>query len=218
MRNEKEDRFRQIISLTGAAGVLFYTAHVILGGLLWEGYSHITQTISELTAKGSPNAEIPRVLSTIYAVLLIVFSFYLFSFMRRRSLHKAAVMGSFFFILMQITSFIGYSLFPLDLSESISDFTNVMHLVVTFIVVLCTLLSSFSLGYGLRKEKKHRKIGKFILLCAVIITLSGALTPLSMAKGIEVSGLLERINIFTLLSWVFVLSVYLFREERRSMK
>ncbi|OHX54237.1 hypothetical protein BB777_06745 [Planococcus faecalis] len=50
----------QIATLSGALSVLIYMAHVIMGSVLWDGYSHVRQTISELTGNGAPDAEMLR--------------------------------------------------------------------------------------------------------------------------------------------------------------
>jgi len=205
------------LSLSGAIGVVFYTAHVVIGGFLWDGYSHVRQTISELTAKGAPNADFLTILTSVYGLLLVIFSMYLYATMRKSKVHKAVIIGSIFFVVMQLSSFIGYSLFPLDLSVATDSFQNLMHIIVTIIVVICTIASSYCIGIGLYKSEKHKKIGFFILLCAIIITVSGILTPIVMANNIDISGLTERINIFALQSWVFVLSVYLFTRGSKSI-
>lgn len=209
---EEKSKLWNYLSLSGAVGVIFYTAHVVIGGLLWDGYSHVRQTISELTAEGAPNADFLRILTSVYGLLLVIFSIYVYVAVRKSKVHNAVIIGSIFFVVMQLSSFIGYSLFPLDLSLDTSSFQNLMHIIVTIIVVVCTIASSYFIGIGFIKSEKHRKIGFFILLCAVIITVSGILTPIAMANNMSISGLTERINIFALQSWIFVLSLYLFAQ------
>lgn len=46
----------QVIAISGALSAVVYLAHVVAGGLLWPGYSHIRQMISDLTGDGAPNA------------------------------------------------------------------------------------------------------------------------------------------------------------------
>jgi hypothetical protein len=220
MRNmvfEAKSKLWDFLSLSGAVGVIFYIAHVVIGGFLWDGYSHVRQTISELTANGAPNADFLRVLTNVYGLLLVIFSIYMYVAMRKSMVHKAVIIGTIFFVVMQLSSFIGYSLFPLDLSAATSSFQNLMHIIVTIIVVICTIASSYCLGIGFFKSDKHKKIGFFILLCAVIITVSGILTPITMANNLGISGLTERINIFALQTWIFVLSLFLFAQSKKSI-
>jgi len=49
---------KRILLLSGALAALAYAAHVVIGGLLWAGYSHLMQPISDLTATGAPDRAI----------------------------------------------------------------------------------------------------------------------------------------------------------------
>lgn len=210
MSIEKQNKVLHYLSLSGAVGVAFYTAHVILGGFLANGYSHIKQTISELTASGAPNADLLTILTTIYGFLLVVFSICTYIIFKRNKENKATTVGALLLIIMELTSFVGYFLFPIDGAGTIMNFQNIMHIVVTGVVVLCTIASSYSMGIGLMRSEKHKKIGILILTCAIIITVFGISTPAIMANNLGFSGLTERINIFSLQTWLFVLSIYLF--------
>lgn len=206
----------QILSISGAAGIIFYFLHVILGGILWEGYSHIVQTISELTASNAPNGDLLRILTSVYGVLMIIFSIALYCIFKRKNLKKTAIIGSALLIIMETTSLFGYSLFPLDTTGVMMNFRNIMHIVVTAVVVLSSIGSIFFIGIGLYKSAGYKGIGAFVLICAVIFTVSGMISPVIMAKGIPIAGLIERINIFTLQICLFVLSVYIFRDLKRN--
>jgi hypothetical protein len=119
---------------------------------------------------------------------------------------------------MEMVSLVGYGLFPLDQSGSVNDFQNIMHIVVTGIVVLCTIGTGYFTGIGLWKTEGMKKLGIFIFVCSIVITVFGAFTPVAMANGLPFSGLTERINIFTLQIWLSVLSVYLFVTLGKSSK
>lgn len=203
----------KLLPLTGLIGALAYFTHVFLGGILWEDYSHITQTISELTGSQAPNADILMIFTNIYGICMIVFSIYLLLTVRQEKLHITVRIGALLLVIMEITSYIGYSLFPLDTSGDISGFQNFMHIVVTAVVVLCTIGTGYFMGLGMRKTPTYRKLGLFILICSVIITISGAMTPIFMANDVPVSGLTERINIFTLQTCLSVISVFLYRKQ-----
>lgn len=209
----KQKSFWQILSISGALGILLYFAHVFIGGALWQGYNPITQTISELTGTGAPNADFLRVLTTAYGILVVFFSFCMYFIFKNWQLHKAAKIGALLLIIMEATSLLGYGLFPLDMSQSTASFQNLMHIVVTVVVVVTTLGSVYFIAIGLKKSPGHRKLGVFVLICAVIITASGLMTPVSMANNLPISGLVERINIFTLQISLLVASIYLFSKK-----
>lgn len=201
----------RILSLTGLLGVIAYTAHVILGGILWKEYNPVSQSISELTGNGAPNAAFLTIFTTIYGILVVIFSVCVYLRFRSMKVRNAALTGAVLLIIMEATSLIGYWLFPLNQQQGVTlmDFQNIMHLVVTAVVVICTIFSGYFIGIGLRKSG-HKGIGLFIIICSIIITVFGAFTPISMGAGLPVSGLAERINIFSLQLWIAVLSVYLF--------
>lgn len=211
---EKQKKtYRQLLSLAGIIGAAAYIAHVIIGGILWEGYSHITQTISELTGSQGPNADFLLIFTNIYGICMIIFSVNLILQIRQKRLHKAVWIGALLLTIMEITSYVGYSLFPLDTSGDLSGFQNIMHMVVTAVVVLCTISMGFFMGVGMRSNPEYKKLGTFILICAVVITVFGAMTPAFMANNIPVSGLTERINIFTLQICLSVISVTMYHKN-----
>jgi lysylphosphatidylglycerol synthetase-like protein (DUF2156 family) len=203
----------QIIAISGAVSALIYMAHVVLGGILWPEYNHVTQTISELTADGAPNASFLRILTTIYGILAIVFSVSLYFFSREKGFSKAAKTGAILLIIMEVVSLVGYGLFPLSEGGTEMDPQNIGHLIVTGIVVLCTVTCGFFIGLGLRKTALKRT-GIFVFVCAIIMVLAGGFTPAAMANNLPVAGLVERINIFTLQLWIFVLSLRIFVDGR----
>lgn len=205
-----------ILSLCGIAGAAFYTLHVVLGGLLWQGYNHLTQTISELTGKGAPNAELLRVFTTVYGVLMIAFSVTMLVNFAALKVNRLAVTGAVLVVIMETVSLIGYGLFPLDQSETVNNLQNMMHIVVTAVVVLCTIGSGYFTGIGLLKTRGMKGMGIFVIVCSVIITVFGAFTPIAMANNLPFAGLTERINIFTLQIWLSVLSVFLFVRTGKS--
>ena len=203
----------QWLGLTGAVSAVVYAAHVVLGGLLWEGYSHITQTISELTADGAPSAELLRVFTTVYGILALVFAGCLVFALRGLGAKRAAVVGAVLLLVMEFASLVGYGLFPLRGGTEM-DPENMGHLIVTGIVVLCTISSVLIMGIGLVKTPGFKALGVFTLICAAIIIVSGGITPVAIANELPIGGLIERINIFTLQTWIFVLSVSLVRKRR----
>lgn len=204
----------QWLGLAGALSALVYVAHVVLGGILWEGYSHLTQTISELTADGAPSAGLLRVFTTTYGILALVFALCLVIVLRKFRAKHAAVVGAALLLIMEFASLVGYGLFPLRGGTEM-DPENLGHLIVTGIVVLCTISSVLLIGLGLVKTPGFKALGVFSIVCAGVIVVSGGMTPVAIAKELPIGGLIERINIFTLQTWIFVLSLVLLR--RRSI-
>lgn len=204
--------FWQIIAISGALSVAVYLAHVVLGGLLWPEYSHIRQMISDLTGDGAPNAAMLRVFTTIYGVLACIFSVSLLMSFRALQVRRAARIGAVLLIIMEVSSLVGYGLFPLSESAEM-NVQNVGHIVVTAVVVLTTVTCGFFIAAGLLKTDGFKKLGVFMLVCSCVMVVAGLMTPVTMATGWPIGGLVERINILTLQLWILVLSLSLIRKR-----
>lgn len=199
-----------LLLIMGPVSVFFYLLHVVLGGILWKDYSHITQAVSDLTADGAPDQKLLSIFTTIYGILAIVFSITLFLCWKKKVVTIVRI-GLISFIVMEVCSLVGYSMFPLSDGGIEMNFQNIMHIVVTAVVVIATILAMYLTGIGLLHKAEFQKLGTITLCCAVIITLSGFGTGFIAGTGLPIMGLVERINIFTLQFWVVVLSVYALR-------
>ncbi len=199
---------RKILKTTllsnGMLAVVFYFAHVLLGGFLWKGYSHFQQPISDLTATGAPNRDLLLVLTNIYGILALIFAVS-FSIFEGRKYNKLVLWGGISFILMHFVS-ISYGFFPQDLPGNPTTFAGTMHLVVTALIVPFTILSPILIGFGLKKEQRWRKLGKYSIITGILIFVFGGLTGIFFANKLPYFGLVERLNIGTLQVWTFVLS------------
>lgn len=192
---------KQWMMSLGMIGVVAYVIHTLLGRLLWPAYNPITTDISSLTAIGAPNRDLLLIFTTIYSIASILFVIQMII-----SSTKTIRLGWIVSLLMHVVSFVGYSLFPLVGDKTDMNFSNVMHIVVTVFVVMTTISSSFILAIGYIKNKE--KIGYFILVMAIIITMAGALNPICMANKWNVLGLVERLVIYSLQLMMFVVSSY----------
>jgi hypothetical protein len=199
----------------GMIGVLFYFAHTILGNILWKEYNPITMDISSLTADGAPNAEFLRVLGLIYGIcmVLMVAALILKAFTEYHSMLRA---GYIILMIMQLTSLFGYRLFPLTGDKTEMNFQNMMHIIVTVVVVFTTIASSFLIAFGYLKQEKMKRLGKLILVMAILITVFGIFTPISMNLKLNILGLTERLVIYTIQTLMFMLSCYYTFIENKS--
>lgn len=190
----------------GMVGVFFYFLHTILGNLLWTEYNPITTDISSLTADGAPNAELLRIFGMIYGICMVIMVMALVvkSFKEYNNILR---IGLVILLVMQLTSAIGYSLFPLTGDKTEMNFQNMMHIVVTIVVVFTTISSTFLISIGYKKQGMGN-LGKITLVFAILITLFGALNPITMGLQLNVLGLTERLVIYTIQIFMFMLSYH----------
>ncbi|MHB1154375.1 MAG: DUF998 domain-containing protein [Eubacteriales bacterium] len=191
----------------GMVGVISYLLHTIIGQLLWSEYNPITDDISSLTAIGAPNRNQLVILTVIYGIATILFAIGMIvkSF---RKYHIMVRTGWIIFLVMNLVSIFGYSLFPLSGDKTQMTFGNMMHIIVTVIVVFTTIGAVFVLAAGYLKQEKMKRLGTFTLIMAVVITITGFLNPIGMANNLNILGLTERAVIYSLQLTVFVFSAY----------
>lgn len=190
----------------GMISAILYILHVVTGGFLWDGYSHIIQPISDLTSVAAPNRILLSAMTTVYGILTIVFAI-VFYVQIKIIKNKVISFGIFLLVIMESVSFVGYLLFPLEeVGVEVLTFQSVMHIIVTIIVVLTTIGFTLVTGVAFLRIQSTKRLGIFIIACGVVIIVSGASTGVIIANEIPITGLIERINIFTLQVLIFVIS------------
>ncbi|MBZ9571634.1 DUF998 domain-containing protein [Methanobrevibacter sp. TMH8] len=201
--------FEKFLMPFGMIATIFYFFHVFLGQIIWEGYNPITTDISTLTAVGSPNVELLSIFTFFYGLFLIFFSIgMVVKFFRGNN--NLIKIGCSLLLIMSVISFIGFAFFPLSVDKTAINFQNMMHIIITGIVVVLTISYQFFIAFGFLKDK-FKALGLISLILAILTVLFGFLTPLSLSFGLNIIGLTERLVIFTILIYIFFLSmVYTF--------
>ncbi len=197
-------KVKNILLFSGVMAVIVYVLHVVIGGILWQGYSHLHQPISDLTATGAPNRTFLLVLTSGYGLLALIFAIS-FTILESKKHRKIVFWGGISFILLHIVS-ISYSFFPQDLPGTETTFKGMMHLVVTMLIVPLTIFTPLLIGFGFKKEKAWKTIGNFSLFCGIFIIIFGGMSGYFFANQLPYFGLVERLNIGTLQIWTFILS------------
>ena len=204
---------KRFLLLAGAVGALAYVSHVVIGGFLWHGYNHLMQPISDLTGSGAPDRHALSVILYVYSFFSLLFG--VAALLRFQTLKaKIALWGMILFLAMQCVS-LSYSFFPEDLAGSGVTLLGTMHIVVTALIVPFTIGSPLVMGLGLRRTGGLRGLAVFSLICAVIIFCAGGASAIFFARKLQYFGLVERINIGTLQTWMFVSSVVLFKNAMK---
>ena len=202
------------LTIFGALGVLTYVFHVVIGGILWKGYSHLQQPISDLTAQGAPDRTTLSMITFMYGVFSIIFAASDYIVIKRFA-PKISRIGMLLFLAMHVIS-ITYGLFPQDLPGAPVTFAGVMHLVITALVVPLTILAPLLVGIGLSKVRGFEGYGKYSVISGILILIAGGGTALFFANQWAYFGLMERINIGVLQLWMLVTSLRLFTMKEPS--
>lgn len=196
------------LTVFGMLGALVYALHVVLGGILWKGYNHLMQPISDLTAQGAPDRVLLSNITNFYALFSIIFAVSAYMVVRKYGI-KILSAGFILFICMHLVSVL-YGFFPEDLPGSSMTFNGLMHLVVTGAIVPLTILSVLFIGIGFRKVNGFKKYSVYSIITSIILFTAGGISVFILSSGLSYFGLFERINIGSLQLWMFLMSLKLF--------
>jgi hypothetical protein len=212
-----------LFSLCGIAAPILFTTVVIIAGMLYPGYSHSAQSISELAAVGSPVALMHNVNSFVMGVLLIAFARALHAgtSRQRRSVLGPTLIG--FFGL----SYIGYAFLPCDPGGEFITVAGYVHNTLAmcgFLSVLTgvffvsrTLASDPNWGHMYRLYSLTTAAAGLITLIVWIMAASPAPPgiPRLITRMPDSNGALQRVFVAFILQWIEVIALRLFVVLRR---
>lgn len=194
------------LGILGIISLLSYTAMVVFSPLAYPGYKWLSMAVSDLSAVGAPSAALAERLNALFGPCAVV------SVMAvcvgvagcKSKLLKTGV-GSF--AAMEWITAVGYKMFPWVQGEAVSTFQNAMHILVTALVVLLSIVSLVLIAIGGRKEPLP-SLSNWAIGCLAAMMI-GALGTGIMPKS--VFGLFERFSTFSAVVFNAVLGVYLLK-------
>ncbi|MCK4801915.1 MAG: DUF998 domain-containing protein [Anaerolineales bacterium] len=199
-----------LLYLSGMIAPLIFIFTAILGGVLRPGYSHLADTVSELFSPGSPNKLLLDIFHTIYALLLILFGIGILQFIQSRD-HSNWIgrLGAWLYITMGILSVGTATIFPQDPWGSPPTFPGEMHINLSGILSIITIISMGLIGAWFNKIGLMPHFWKFTWVIVGLTTLSAGFYVSNLSTPIM--GLTERITIIIGFSWTFILAQWLYR-------
>jgi hypothetical protein len=195
--------------ICGILSSLLYVAMNIVAAVRYEGYSSVSQTVSELSAIGAPTRPLWVLLGIPYTLLVTAFGWGVWeSAGRNRSLRVVGVLLVSYGALGVLWAFA-----PMHLRGSEFTLTDTMHIVLGAVTVLLMLLA---IGFGAAALGKWFRI--YSITSLAILLGFGALTGVDaprIAANLPTPwiGVWERINIGAFLLWVVVLAIALLRRR-----
>lgn len=192
------------LGICGIISLLSYTAMVIFSPLAYPGYAWLSMAVSDLSAVGAPSATLASQLNALFAPCGIV-SIMAVCVATQNVTEKPLRFGVYSFCSMEWICNVGYEMFPWVLDAGSASFQNVMHLLVTVLVVILSLVSLVLVAVGTRKGK-YKSLSNWAFCCLAMMLL-GAIGSGVMPR--TVFGLFERFSIFSTVIFNAVLGVYL---------
>ena len=192
------------LGIFGILSLLSYTAMVVFSPLAYPGYDWLSRAVSDLTAVGAPSAALAERLNALFGpcAMVSVMAVCVGASSLRSGLLRTGI--SLFAVMEWITA-VGYRMFPLVEGEAMTSFSNAMHILVTVLVVLFSVLSLVLIAAGGRKEPM-KDLGRWAVLCLAAM-VTGALGTGIMPRA--VFGLFERLSAFSAVVFNAVLGAFL---------
>ncbi len=196
----------QKLGLLGIVSFLSYTAAVVFAPLAYPGYNWMAQAVSDLSAANAPSLTVWNQLSALYNVCEVVCVTVVCIGMGGQKT-KLLRSGVYLFAVMEWISAVGYRMFPLSDSGYAGTFQDGMHIVVTALVVLLSIVSLTIIIVAGIKSKNCRSYG----MCAGIalgMMLVGAIGMKLVPD--DYFGVVERFSVFAATGFNAVLGIHLF--------
>lgn len=190
----------------GIISLLSYTAMVVFSPLAYPGYDRLSMAVSDLCADGAPSEVLAGRLNALFAPcgMVSVMAVCLGVSACRMKVFKSGIIC---FTVMEWVCNVGYEMFPLVSGASSSAPQNVMHIVVTILVVVFSLASLILIAVGAKtKNLKPLRVWAIACLAAMLV---GAVGTGAMPKA--VFGLFERFSTFSAVVFNAVLGIYLMK-------
>lgn len=197
------------LGLTGILALLSYTAAVVFSPSAYPGYDWMAQAVSDLSAESAPSRILWNQLAALYNICGVVCVTCVSIYVAEKKLSTRLFrLGIHMFTVMNWVSTIGYSMFPLaDGGKDIASFPEVMHMVVTVLVVLLSIASLTLLIIAGFRKNGIRSLGIWAAV-ALFMMIVGAIGQGAVPP--QYFGVVERFSVFAAVGFTAVLGWYLF--------
>ena len=196
----------QILGLLGVVSFLSYIAAVVFSPLAYPGYDRLSQAVSDLSAANAPSLALWNQLSALYNVCEVVCITVVCIGIQGKGTRFLRA-GIYVFAAMEWVSAVGYRMFPLSDSGYAGAFQDVMHMVVTVLVVVLSIVSLTTIIIAGAKNKNCRSY----CICAAValgMMLVGALGMKIVPSAYF--GVVERFSVFAATGFNASLGLHLF--------
>ena len=213
-RTGKRKSLLNMCGLLGAVSLLSYAAAVVFSPLAYPGYDPLAQAVSDLSAANAPSLALWNRLSSLYnvcEVMCVMMVCVGIAGVGTRLLRA----GIYTFAAMEWISAVGYRSFPLSDSGYVGTFQDVMHMVVTALVVVLSIVSLTLVIIAGARDAGCRSYGIWaaVALCMMLVGALGMkLVPAAYF------GVVERFSVFAATGFNAALGIHLFLSDRKEVR
>lgn len=204
------------LGLTGIVSFLSYAVAVIFSPLAYPGYVWTKQAVSDLSAKNAPSLSLWNSLSSFYNVCEVLCAVVVcIGITSKKS--KLLRTGVYLFAIMEFVSAVGYRMFPLSDSGYAGTAQDVMHMIITAVVVMLSIVSLVLIMIAGYKNKEHLSYA-ICASVALFMMLAGALGTKIVPQNYF--GVVERFSVFAVTGFNCALGIHLFlsKEDKEAIK
>lgn len=198
------------LGLLGVVSFLSYAAAVVFSPLAYPGYNWLSQAVSDLSAADAPSLSLWNQLSSLYNVCEVLCAIVVCIGIQGKK-SKLLKIGVYLFAVMEFVSAVGYRMFPLSTTGYAGCFQDIMHMIVTALVVLLSITSLLLIIIAGFKDKRYKSyaICALIALCMMLVgTLGMKIVPANYF------GVVERFSVFAATGFNAALGIHLFLSEQ----
>ena len=196
----------QKLGLLGVVSFLSYAAAVIFAPLAYPDYDWMAQAVSDLSAANAPSLALWNRLSAPYSVCEVVCATIVCIGCQKQK-SKRLRAGIYLFAIMEWISAIGYRMFPLSESGYAGEFQDVMHMAVTALVVLLSIVSLVLIiiaGAGDASLRSYAVCAGIALGMMLVGALGMKIVP------VRYFGIVERFSVFAATGFNAALGIHLY--------
>ena len=204
----------QYLALCGIAAPIVVAILVTVSGFIYEGYSHVTQAVSEL---GGVEAQYPLLQNANFFVMAVLFIAFAFGLHRGIGGGSGSILGPVLVGGFGFSAALGNAFLPCDPGCEFQTLTGTLHNLTGLGGFISAIAGIFVISRRIKRDPDWQSIYSFSWIAgiAVLFTL---LLWIGIAKAAEVdslNGLLQRLFVLAWFVWVEVMALRLFRISRR---
>lgn len=195
---------QKALAICGIIGPPIYAIVVITLGSLWTGYSHVTQSMSELGSVGAPHAVVMNTVGfPLLGILLMTFALGLYRGLRNG---KSAGIGCTL-VALSGGAVLMTGIFPCD--AGCVDVTKIgtTHSVFATISALTMMFAPLAVLPALGSDSRWRNYALFSLIIGIAVAISSALYGFTVFQAWE--GVMQRLSMGIALLWIEVMAIKL---------
>ena len=199
----------KVISLFGIIAPIIFVITIIVGGLITSGYSHLSQSVSELVMSGAPNKLYLDIPFSINYVFSCIFGFGIFIIFKSKASPLNSLTGLIGFIIIGILGILSLAssvFFTMDLPDAPATTSGIIHLILVGLESLGSMVAILLVGLWFRKIGL-RGYSIYSIITLIIVFITGIIAVVGTTQDSSYIGLLERLTIGAYIQWSFVIAL-----------